>query len=210
MSHLYLLDLDRTVFNTEQFLIDVLSLLAETHGADPATFRAHINRFRDGEFYDFYGQIKTTLGLNQPDFDQLVGSRLDDQSYTYHDVQPWLAARAVGETVAVVTVGQQPFQSLKLRHARALDGLSQTIVPTNKGALIARELQRIGDRYRLGFIAGDYDAISLVDDNPVTFAGLGRPTPVTTYHMARPQETYSTEPTPSGTIRITDFTQLMV
>jgi hypothetical protein len=210
MEHLYLLDLDRTLFNTELFLRDMMALLARHRGIDPAVFRAAIPRYRQDEFYDFYGQIAAMTGLSQADFDRLVGEYLGAEAYLYPDVAPWLRARPAGQTAAVITVGQEPFQQLKLRHARGLAGLSRTIIPTNKGAFIGRHLRSIGDgRYRLDFLPGEYTALSLVDDNPASFLRLGQPTPITTYHMARAGETYTGQPTPPGTTRITSLTNLL-
>jgi hypothetical protein len=210
MGRLYLLDLDRTLFNTKLFFADTLGLLAARHSLDPAAFRADMPHYRQGEFYDFYGQIKVMTGLSQADLDRLVAEQLSDEAYLYADVAPWLQARRAGETVAVITVGQEPFQQLKLRHAHGLNGLPQTIIPTNKGAYIGQQLQIVGDnQYRLDFVPGEYDALTLVDDNPATFLGLGQTTPITTYHMARAGEAYTQEPTPPGVTRITSLADLL-
>ncbi len=206
--HLYLLDFDRTLFDSERFLTDTLELLHNQTGLDIPAFRTAMPTWREGELYFFYDQVKTTCGLNPTQLEHLVSTHLGDD-YVFADVAPWLATRQPHDSITIVTVGLEPFQQLKFNHARILAGLPRIILQINKGTLLASGWQEKGTgRYHTSLATGEYNQVTLVDDNPATFVALGTSLPINTYHLARPGQLYANLPTPTGTRRISQLNEI--
>jgi hypothetical protein len=130
--------LDRTLFDTNRFVHDVWSLAGREYGID-----AEAERQRTSSFYRYYGDW-----YDYQFFDHLahaVGESFDRQSfialahrelrgsYLYDDVTP----EVIGLIDAILTFGNEPYQSLKLSLCPQLDGIERHIILAGKGKYIA-------------------------------------------------------------------------
>ncbi|MDB5178452.1 MAG: hypothetical protein JWN01_395 [Patescibacteria group bacterium] len=208
---LYILDFDRTVFDTDCFIADTKILFRHALGISARDFDATQNLYIEPntKYYNFHGHIESLAGIGQHDLDQLITSQLRDRDYLYPDSAAWLATRdPLTDTVIIMTVGRPPFQQLKFNYAKAIDGLRKIIVPKNKGELIREHIldqPEIGD---LNLTLNLYDRVYLVDDSPETFTGLGKINGVKGLRIVRPDGKYRHIPTPPSAQQITNFGDL--
>jgi hypothetical protein len=204
MAHLYIIDLDRTSFNTTVFVHDLINLLEHTFKLDGHRFKASIKQFTlPGEIgYDFYAHVQAVVGESPQAVNQLVAQRLQGRDYTYPDVAPWLANRTHGDTVVVMTVGETNYQKLKLHYAPPLRRLQALIVRENKGRVLRTALE--GDD-PLGLDLASYDRVTIVDDNPLTFSELVAVPHIRPIYMSRPGEKFSGQPVMGHVATVSSF-----
>jgi hypothetical protein len=209
--HLYLLDLDRTMFDTDRFCHDLITVLVDQYSIDHEAYVSELPRYLEADTgsYDFYAQAMAATGASKDELDAIITKNLSGHPYIYDDVAPWLAHHDQDQTeIIVITVGHDWFQSLKLHHSPELKTLQQIITPTNKGEVVRQGLVATETGYQLPFATGHYRNITLVDDNPSTFVALGQLKPVMAYHLARPTERFALTPSPTGTHRITSLKEV--
>jgi FMN phosphatase YigB (HAD superfamily) len=208
-NHLYVLDLDRTLFNTDRFANDLIALLSKQFGIDAAAYRQEMGQYFDPvtEAYDFYRHATTATGASPGELNTAIQAGLPSQSYVYEDVAPWLAHhQQAGMEIVVMTTGHRSFQQLKLDYSPELAKLPHIITPHNKGAVLKQYLANTQSASELPLT--QYNRVILVDDNPITFEGLGRTSRIAAYQLARLTERYSQTAVPAGVQRIISLKEL--
>ena len=136
---LVLADLDRTLFDTSRFVHDVWALAGREYGID-----AEAERLRAPSFYQFYGDwydyqffdhLADVIGDT---FDRTVfiakAQRELSGAYLFDDVTPDI----IDLIDAIVTFGNQTYQSFKLSLCPQLDGIERHIILAMKGEYIAQ------------------------------------------------------------------------
>ncbi|MGH7158263.1 MAG: hypothetical protein ACREGD_04325 [Candidatus Saccharimonadales bacterium] len=126
-----LLDLDRTVFDTNAFMHDVAAALGSGFGVDAASFSQQIPQFYvqgqgNLQHYDLFGHM-ASLGLATDQAKAHLLEALVGNNYVYDDVPPFLdfLAQTVQPAVKEIwTHGEQNCQELKYALAPELGGLA--------------------------------------------------------------------------------------
>jgi hypothetical protein len=209
-ARLYIVDLDRTIFDTRRFLAAVKGVIVQEHHLDPGAFDRTMASFIDPESgYDAHKHYTDLTGQGPNQLDELVARTLHDQDFAYPDATAWIKARDPHhEHVVILTTGRRRYQQLKFRHAPAIRDLHKVIVNTNKGIIIRRHLHEGVGEYNLDFLNQPYAAITLIDDSADTFTALGDIPAITRIRILRPGEKYSDRPTPPHVSQIASFGEL--
>jgi hypothetical protein len=208
---LYILDFDHTVFESDRFIADLRDLVSRVFDLNPAEFDANQPQYVEAgtKYYDFHGHIQALTGISPKQLNRLVGEHLPDRDYSYPDISAWIGDRdRLNEKVIVMTVGRPPFQELKFKYAKAVDGIRKLVVPKNKGEIIREHITGAPAAYRLDIALHIFEHIYLIDDSPETFRGLGQLNEVSGIRLARPNGKYQHIPTPTGTREITSLREL--
>jgi FMN phosphatase YigB (HAD superfamily) len=209
---LYILDLDRTLFDTHRFFRDIMHTLQRTHSLDmaqfDATYRAFIEPASGG--YDPHAHHEHLLGITAHELDELITQELGDTSYLFPDADEWLKRHIKNPDIdlVVVTMGRPRYQELKFHHAPTIKPLRKVVVRTNKGEVFRHHLENGASQYGLDFLDYPYEQITLIDDAVGTFTALGNTPRITGIRIARPGEKYSDLPTPPHVREITNFGEL--
>ncbi len=174
----YILDLDRTLFNTEKAM-DVMRGVVALHDSNLASALAQ--RFEEytllGESFSVRDFIIENVGEEEMAKIEVKYHEVGLQQDLLHDGATELLAyiRAKDNTeLGILTYGSPQGQTMKINAATGLEGIPFLVTSeTFKGALIASWRQD-DDLYHLpeelgGFIT---DSIVFVDDKPFSFKGL--------------------------------------
>jgi hypothetical protein len=198
---LYILDLDRTLFDTKRFFDDLLAALGRSHGLDPDKAKASMAEFVDPEAggYDPHGHHEKLLGLSADQLDALITRELSGRDYLFPDATAWLEDKRADKDneFVILTQGRPRYQQLKLAHAAAARSLPMVVVPSDKAGQI-----------RSRYAGRPYDQITLVDDSAEVFEELAGTRGITLVRIARPGEKYSDRPCPPHITQITNFGEL--
>jgi hypothetical protein len=209
---LYILDFDRTLFDTYRFFRDIVQALQRTHTLDLAQFDATYHSFIEPATggYDPHAHHGHLLGLSAHELDAIITHELGDANYLFPDADDWLQRHLhdPDTDLIIVTVGRPRYQELKFHHAPTVTPLRKIVVQTNKGRLIHDHLAHRGGDYGLDFLDQPYETITLIDDAADTFTALGPTDRITGIRIARPGEKYSDRPAPPHIRQITNFGDL--
>lgn len=132
------MDLDRTLFRTDEFVHDIWQLAAELYGLDGERERLNAPEYFTyaGELYDydFFRHLSAASeGKVNEAFESEVVRRLSGR-YLYDDV-----SAVLGLTDYIITYGNARYQSLKLSACPELKGIPVRVVHEAKGPYIVRE-----------------------------------------------------------------------
>lgn len=112
-----MLDLDRTLFDTPQFVQTLWEWIGQTYELDDAQMakesgKAYYTYVEDMYSYDFFAHI-AELGINNADLIQRARQDFSDRTFIYEDVPDFLAMTA-GLDRAILTFGEKTYQQFKL------------------------------------------------------------------------------------------------
>jgi FMN phosphatase YigB (HAD superfamily) len=204
---LFILDLDRTIFDTSRFFEDIKAALHRTHRLDINEFTNTYNAFIEPQVgYDPHGHHGKLLGLTPDQLDEVIKQELDDRDYAFPDAAAWLEQHHEDDVV-VITMGRPRYQELKFHHCAPVRDLPKIVVATNKGLVIRRHIEGRAGEYDLSFL-DTHDHITLIDDSVDTFTALGQAARITGIRIARPGQKWADLPTPPGIRHITSFGEL--
>jgi len=127
-----LIDLDRTLFDTASFVDSLWSWMAAEYGVDSEKERERgkqqfYNYVGDMYDYDFFAHIQD-LGIDKDDLDKQVRQVLRP-SFEFPDVEEFLERTADADR-AILTFGNEPYQSFKLSFCPQLLGLMPVYMTT--------------------------------------------------------------------------------
>ena len=132
------MDLDRTLFRTDEFVRDVWQLAGRLYGFDGERERLNAPDYftYNGELYDydFFRHLSAASGGKGDEAFEAEAIRLLSGGYLYDDVQAIL-----GEIDYIITYGNARYQSLKLSVCPELKGIPVHVVQQAKGPYIAKE-----------------------------------------------------------------------
>lgn len=139
-----IIDLDKTVFKTGQFVSDLAQALETGFGINAKWFcdqisDAHIQGAGNLRHYDFFDQIQS-FGLNADEVEAYILEALGSRKYTYDDVEPFLdflAKDVQPDQSILLTYGETRFQRLKYKCAPVLGTLAIADTLRPKGPYIA-------------------------------------------------------------------------
>ena len=139
------LDLDRTLFRTDEFMGELWQVIAELYRepeyAEEATRLAnHYVPQSDGQpLYDLSTHLRA-LGLN-PEmlYPQLVQSRLSEIDWLYDGAVQLIDWLVDNTEVRILTYGAETFQRLKLALCPKLAGIPVTIIQSDKAEWLASQ-----------------------------------------------------------------------
>jgi hypothetical protein len=200
-DRLYILDLDRTLFDTGRFFNDVLAALKRTHNLDLEQSRATMAEFIDPENggYDPHSHHERLLGITADELDHIVTHELGRKDYMFTDATAWLTAkrREEGTDFVILTVGRPRYQKLKLEHAPAAQDLPMVVLPSAKATYIKEHYLNTGAK-----------EVTFIDDSADVFQGLTQAGSLMLVRIARPGEKYSDQPCPPDIRQISNFGEL--
>lgn len=136
------LDLDRTLFDTAHYMMDIGQLLQNEYGISPQLFISRYNEYyleRNGlHYYDFFSHLRT-LNLQADAVERLILDKLAGQNYLYDDVPLFLdLVSQRTDTCMILTFGVRRFQSWKYRLSPALAAVPFQDILYGKAAYIAQ------------------------------------------------------------------------
>lgn len=206
---LYILDFDRTLFDTTAFTADLRSVLHRSHRVPGDRFDQIMIRYLNpsGQLYDLAAEAAALAGITATELQTLAANALAGRDYLFPDATDWLR-RHQADQLAIITTGHRNFQTFKLQFAPTLHHLPRLIIPDNKAQYVASQISGQTPPFTLDFLDNVFDHIYLVDDNPDTFAGLLSTPGLTCIRLARPGQRFASQPTPSGITTITSFKEL--
>lgn len=124
-----IIDIDKVVFRTSQFIFDVSRLIAEKYNINQELFNIQIpTYYKKGEgnlrLYDFFDHIKN-LGLNPDDVEATIINSFINKDYSYPDVRQFLNfLQTKSNNITLLTYGETRFQKLKHTCAPTLHKLN--------------------------------------------------------------------------------------
>lgn len=140
-----IIDMDKTVLPTWQFVADVAQTLEAKFGVDRQLFYdqvdgLHIQSVNNLRHYDFFAHIRD-LGLNADEVETHILSAFGDRDYVYDDVPRFLnflTTEVKPNPAILLTYGETRFQHLKYKCAPTLGSLSCLDILEPKGPYISR------------------------------------------------------------------------
>jgi hypothetical protein len=185
---LFILDLDRTIFDTASLYADLTEMIEKTWGTSVATaMRKHEATSEHLDPFQYLQEHHDIdYGEATGEFTRFTAEKYPDgHSYLYPDVPQLLdyLRRRPRTTVRIVTTGTQLSQKFKLAQCPELKWIKPQIVSDNKGKLLEEAFQKAGAI----FFDGQYfKYLVLIDDKNTAL------TPVTPHrrrlliHLMRP------------------------
>ncbi len=172
---LYILDFDRTIFDTLLFYTDIASVMQAKHDLDLDLFKQTYEQFFDAESggYDIHAHHTNFVGITADEFDDVITNNLAGRDYRFADAAVWMDRRDPSDDLIIITMGIPRYQKLKFAHCSGLDGLTKVIVPSNKGALLRRHLEGEDTSHNLSFLDKPDRQLLLIDDSAETFTAPG-------------------------------------
>lgn len=168
--NIVILDMDKTVFPTWEFLSDVAQVLHEEFHIDKEQFYdsidgRHVMGADNLRHYDFFAHIYN-LGLDGDEVEKCILHAFRERDYVYDDVPQFinfLLSKVTPTAVMLLTYGEQRFQQLKYKCAPTLSNLAcvDTLEPKNQ--YIKKHFA-----HHHGIIIDD----KLINDLPVSFKGV--------------------------------------
>lgn len=145
MKPLILLDLDRTLFDTTQYVDDLPSLLAQHSLKTVSEIRDYMPTMLNGERHKLhradYADFVEFLGMSMNEFTEVVLAEANLNTYLYKDAQAlidWLTDK--GSVFEILTFGDPVVQNLKLSITPALVNIPFTVVDSLKKDYIEAHL----------------------------------------------------------------------
>lgn len=124
-----IIDMDKVVFKTNQFISDISKVIEEKFNIDQELFNSQVPTFYEkGEgnlqLYNFFNHIKK-LGLKPDDVESAILDAFSDKDYSYPDVQQFLDfLQTKSNNITLLTYGETRFQTLKYSCAPTLHKLN--------------------------------------------------------------------------------------
>lgn len=211
MKRLFLIDFDRSLFDTARFQNDLTLALTEGNAAEQKQFIESIPQFSDPAtgFYDFFEHATARTGLTHSQLLDRLQTGIGETDYTFADARDWIASRSDRDKVVIVSVGGPDYQALKFKYAPSLGHITRHVIKENKSLLLKQELNHFHTPpYSVTFTPGRYDEIFLVDDATAHLKYMPDLPGVSGIHLARPGGKYSHHHAPSGMRTISNLGEL--
>lgn len=193
---LFLLDLDRTIFDSNRFYVDTCAILKQRQLVEPAVLDAAISQLANPSLSLRINDLLGDNRLEPAKVLPLVKRELKSDSYLYRDVAPFLE-RHSQDRVVIITTGEIQFQAFKLELSPLLKRYRHEIIEErDKGAYMQERLEQRAQQLSLrGITPGEwFDELVLIDDRADTFTSLAKFKNVTLIAIQREDAKYS----PSG------------
>ncbi|MGH7196282.1 MAG: hypothetical protein ACREGJ_00765 [Candidatus Saccharimonadales bacterium] len=140
------LDLDRTLFDTERFVLELFKVAGRIYREKGVrrmrllTDLPHQIRYvGDLSYYPFFDHL-AEYGVDTQEAKKLLYEALKDNDFLYkdaHELLDWLESHGIQPHI--LTFGDKDYQSFKISLAPRLQNLPVTIVQESKGAFLARQ-----------------------------------------------------------------------
>lgn len=208
---LFLLDFDRTIFDTKRFSTDIMHALQAKYSLDPIEFERTYTDYFDPETggYDPHAHHNKLLGITPDELDSVVSHSLSGRDYRFPDAASWMDDRDYSrDDCVIITMGRPRYQALKFAHCSGIVHIEKIVMPRNKGIAVRNHLHHIPQTPDLSILDGEYEQILLIDDSADTFTALGDEPKITGIRLCRAGEKYSQIPSPPHVRQINSFGDL--
>jgi hypothetical protein len=189
---LWVWDLDRTLFNTDQFMSDLMDVLgtlpASTHATDLKEQAANTELF---DPFGFLAQRNLSHGKIAQRFTAFIRTtRGPEYSYLYSDVVGAVAqvGAVPGIHQVIFTTGTRETQRFKLELSLALAALPQAVTEGNKGEILEA---RFGPDGRISYDGQVFDRLVLCDDKASSLTPIKQRPTFRGIHVQRPGTRYT-------------------
>lgn len=156
MKPVLFIDIDRTVFATDNFIEFVITILTELSGKNREELAPHLYLLSVGNDYhlrhtDFEGLLQA-VAVDKADFLALLQQRAVPGQFIVEDAAAFLAWATTQQEyeARLLSFGQHDFQQAKIAVSPQLQALPADIIMTRKNAFIARYYQG-----RTGYLVDD-------------------------------------------------------
>lgn len=184
---LILLDLDRTLFDSDRFYVDICQLLNEAKIIKPGVLATAVKLLHSAARSLYLTELIKTNQLNRTAVFDLARTRLRPNDYLHPDVAPFLK-RFEHQRLVVLTTGEYEYQTLKLDLTPSLNSCVRHIISViDKGVYIKARLEYGRGKIGAGQICpGEwFEQIYFIDDRPYNFNSLVDAKDVRLYHILR-------------------------
>lgn len=177
---LILLDMDRTIFDTDQHFTDFTDIAAREYGLDASLLRNHEHQLtKQPGPYSPVDDIRYNNLLPGVDANKLLENiekqmLANDHNYLYPDVAEFIRDQQQrGNEIAIVTVGTHEYQLHKQRLSPELHALPIMVTCCTKSELLGAALEFKQEYIKLWYegIVARAKRVTLVDDRTGTFDG---------------------------------------
>ena len=187
--NLYILDLDRTLFDCDSFYIDICKILEKARQLTKKQLKEIIYLLDDPHNNPYIDDLIRQYQLQESWVSNAV-ELLKPNAYLYPDVSSFLR-RMNKERIVIITTGIERFQKLKFQISPLLKSYTyQIIEEINKGEYIKEHLHYQGSKVQVGAFADSswHPQIVLVDDRNYNLNALAGAERVTLFHIRRQGE----------------------
>ena len=177
---LILLDMDRTIFDTDQHFTDFTEIVAREYGLSASQLRNHEHQLtKNPGPYSPIDDIRYNNLLPGVDVGELfenIEQQMisNDHNYLYPDVTEFIGKQQEqGNEVVIVTVGTHEYQLHKQRLCTEIIDLPIMVTRRPKSELLGAALEFKPDYIKLWYegISARAQKVTLVDDRTGTFDG---------------------------------------
>lgn len=211
MKRLYLVDFDRSLFDTARFQTDLTRALTEGDTAQEAAFVAGIPRYSNSKtgFYDFFEHASATASLHRAQIMERLEAGIPEPDYTFDDAREWASRHQGRHDIVILSVGGADYQALKFKYAPSLGHLPRHVIRENKSLLLQEDLAGSSTPpYSIRFAPGRFDEIVLIDDLATHLQHLPGLPGISGIHLARAGGKYSHLPAPANMKTIRNLGEL--
>jgi len=171
-KQLLLIDFDGTLFNTDEFKIQLFNFVSFKYAINKETLHLTYEQYKNEiGIYDFFLHISSFIRI---DFDELEKSITNhflnkSSNFLFSDAITFLENNNKYHIV-IYTLGDDRFQKLKFKVANILERIPRIIIQEDKFNYIIKNILYV-DEFIILKSLGDskYNEVVYVDDNPVFF-----------------------------------------
>lgn len=171
------IDFDRTIFNTDKFLMDLDDILT-LYGIDVSLFLEYVKRNNEQGFnpYIILNRMEKKLEFNKDIYGKINSLVKHSSSYIYDDVYDFLKlAKEKKYKLFILTKGNEEYQLSKIRNTSLLDYID--------GVLVTLKFK--------GELDLNYQESIFIDDNPKEIESLIKKNPKMIYRIMRDNAKYN-------------------
>jgi len=186
-KQLVLVDLDRTLFDSDRFYVDICRLLANAKLIPQLVLTESIKQLGAATRSLYLTELIKSNHLNPGAAFDLVRPQLEPNAYLHPDVPNFLN-HFKAATMVIITTGEYDYQNFKFQLSPLLAKAQLQVISTlDKGAYIDERLKNQNAKLSLdGITPGEwFDQVYFIDDRAYNFNSLVNKNNVKLYHILR-------------------------
>lgn len=188
-KRLFIIDLDRTMFDCDEFYIAICKILVKSKVLTKQHLAEVSLLLEDSETNPYLSDLIRRYRLDE---EAVVGAvkQLTPNKYLYPDVAEFLS-RWQQEEIIIITTGISKYQELKFQASPMLAPYKHRVITAaNKGKYLRRRLRVGDDGVKIKGLAERswYTELTLIDDRNYNLNSLADVRHVKLFHIRRPEE----------------------